>query len=83
MNFMDIMTIKNYNKFGGSMYFAFISLSLFLILAFFSSNLSNVIANLDSNSTLTNSNSTENNINGTIASFPGSVDSDRRHMPVV
>ena len=90
MNFMDIMTIKNYKKFGGSVYFAFFSLSLFLILAFFSSNLSNVIANLvsnatltNSNSTLTNSNSTENNLNGTIASFPGSVDSDRRHMPVI
>ena len=82
MNFMNIMTIKN-NKFGGSIYFAFFSLSLFLILAFFSSNLSNVIANLDSNSTWTNSNSTANNLNGTIASFPGSVDSDRRHMPVI
>src|SRR6188472_4321348 len=66
MNFMDIMTIKNYNKFGGSIYFAFFSLSLFLMLAFFSSNISNVIANLDSNSTLTNSNSTLTNSNSTL-----------------
>ncbi|VFJ13099.1 hypothetical protein [Candidatus Nitrosocosmicus franklandus] len=48
-------------------------------------------ANTISNSTNTISNSTNlaanmtsdpDNQNGTIASFPGSIDSDRRHMPV-
>ena len=92
---MDSMTIKNYNKFDGYTFFAVFSISL-LILALFTLTLSNVFANLDSNSTLltdsnstpnstllTDSNSTENNINGTISSFPGSLDSDRRHMPVL
>ena len=80
---MDSMTIKNYNKFDGYNFFAVFSISL-LILALFTLTLSNVFANLDSNSTLlTDSNSTENNINGTISSFPGSLDSDRRHMPVL
>ena len=83
MNCMDIMTIKNYNKLRGYSYFTLFSISLFLVLSLFSLTLSDVIANLDSNSTLTNSNSTENNLNGTITSFPGSVDSDRRHMPVI
>ena len=83
MNFMDSMTIKNYNKFDGYNFFAVFSISL-LILALFTLTLSNVFANLDPNSTLlTDSNSTENNINGTISSFPGSLDSDRRHMPVL
>ncbi|WP_196816609.1 hypothetical protein [Candidatus Nitrosocosmicus oleophilus] len=93
------MTIKNYNKFDGYNFFAVFSISL-LILALFTLTLSNVFANLDTNSTLltdsnstlltdsnstllTDSNSTENNINGTISSFPGSLDSDRRHMPVL
>ena len=88
---MDSMTIKNYNKFDGYNFFAVFSISL-LILALFTLTLSNVFANLDTNSTLltdsnstllTDSNSTENNINGTISSFPGSLDSDRRHMPVL
>ncbi len=88
---MDSMTIKNYNKFDGYNFFAVFSISL-LILALFTLTLSNVFANLDPNSTLltdsnstllTDSNSTENNINGTISSFPGSLDSDRRHMPVL
>ena len=80
---MDSMTIKNYNKFDGYNFFAVFSISL-LILALFTLTLSNVFANLDTNSTLlTDSNSTENNINGTISSFPGSIDSDRRHMPVL
>ena len=88
---MDSMTIKNYNKFDGYTFFAVFSISL-LILALFTLTLSNVFANLDPNSTLltdsnstllTDSNSTENNINGTISSFPGSLDSDRRHMPVL
>src|SRR6476469_3244643 len=97
MNCKDIMTIKNYNKLGGYSYLTLFSISLFLVLSLFSLTLSDVIANLDSNSTLTSSNSTltssnstltgsnstESNLNGTIASFPGSVDSDRRHMPVI
>ncbi|WP_148686193.1 hypothetical protein [Candidatus Nitrosocosmicus hydrocola] len=38
-----------------------------------------------SNSTIptTNSSAAIDNQNGTIASFPGSIDSDRRHMPVL
>jgi hypothetical protein len=37
-----------------------------------------------SNSTIpaSNSSSVVDNQNGTIASFPGSIDSDRRHMPL-
>ena len=108
---MDSMTIKYYNKFEKYNFFALFSISLLLILPLFSLTMSNVIANLDSNSTMTNSNSTmtnsnstmtnsnstmtnsnstmtnsnstENDQNGTITSFPGSIDSDRRHMPVL
>ncbi len=87
---MDSMTIKNYTKFDKYNFFALLSISFLLILSLFSLTMSNVIADLDSNSTLTNSNSTltnsnstENNLNGTITSFPGSLDSDRRHMPVL
>ena len=38
-----------------------------------------------SNSTIPTSNSSSpmENQNGTIASFPGSIDGDRRHMPVI
>ena len=77
------MTIKNYTKSNRSTTLALFSISLFLILSLFPLTLSNTYANLDSNSTLTNSNSTHNNQNGTITSFPGSIDSDRRHMPLL
>ena len=87
---MDNMTIKWYIKFNRFNTFVLFSISIFLVLSLFPITLSNINANLDSNSTLTNSNSTltnsnstENNQNGTITSFPGSVDSDRRHMPVL
>ena len=42
-------------------------------------------ANSTSNSTIPTSNSSSpmENQNGTIASFPGSIDGDRRHMPVI
>ena len=80
---MDNMTIKNHVKFNRFNTFVLFSISIFLVLSLFPITLSNINANLDSNSTLTNSNSTENNQNGTITSFPGSVDSDRRHMPVL
>ena len=83
MNCIDGMTIKNYTKFDKYNFFALFSISFLLILSLFSLTLSNVIANLDSNSTMTNSNSTEDNQNGTITSFPGFLDSDRRHMPVL
>ena len=66
MNCMDSMTIKNYNKFDGYNFFALFSISLFLILSLFSLTMSNVIANLGSNSTLTNSNSTLTNSNSTL-----------------
>ena len=91
------MTIKNYIKSNRSTTFILFSISLILILSLFPLTLSNTYASLDSNSTLTNSNSTltnsnstltnsnstHNNQNGTITSFPGSIDSDRRHMPLL
>ena len=96
---MDSMTIKNYNKFDGYNFFAVFSISLLILALFtltLSNVFANLDPNstlltdsnstllTDSNSTLlTDSNSTENNINGTISSFPGSLDSDRRHMPVL
>ena len=84
------MTIQDYTKPNRSTTFALFSISLFLILSVFPLTLSNTYASLDSNSTLTNSNSTltnsnstNNHQNGTITSFPGSIDSDRRHMPLL
>ena len=84
------MTIQDYTKSNRSTTFALFSISLFLILSLFPLTLSNTYASLDSNSTLTNSNSTltnsnstYNHQNGTITSFPGSIDSDRRHMPLL
>ncbi len=80
---MNIMTKKNYVKLNRFNNLALLSIGIFLVLSLFSQTLSNINANLDSNSTLTNSNSTLNNQNGTITSFPGSIDGDRRHMPVL
>ena len=77
------MTVKNYIKFSRSNTFVLFSISIFLILSLFPLTLSNTYASVDSNSTMTTSNSTDNNQNGTITSFPGSIDSDRRHMPLL
>ena len=77
------MTIQDYTKSNRSTTFSLFSISLFLILSLLPLTLSNTYASLDSNSTLTNSNSTNNHQNGTITSFPGSIDSDRRHMPLL
>ncbi|HYF99531.1 MAG TPA: hypothetical protein VD815_05530 [Candidatus Saccharimonadales bacterium] len=68
-----------------------LAINILLFSLIFVSTFVGVNATLESNSTIPASNSTIpasnstssiDNQNGTIASFPGSIDSDRRHMPV-
>lgn len=68
-----------------------LSIGMFMLSLLAVSTFDEPYANPISNSTNPISNSTDltanmtsdlDNQNGTIASFPGSVDSDRRHMPV-
>jgi hypothetical protein len=68
-----------------------LSINIIIFSLIIVSTFAGVYANPASNSTIPASNSTipasnsssvVDNQNGTIASFPGSIDSDRRHMPL-
>jgi hypothetical protein len=68
-----------------------LSINIIIFSLIIVSTFAGVYANPASNSTIpasnttipaSNSSSVVDNQNGTIASFPGSIDSDRRHMPL-
>jgi hypothetical protein len=76
----------------GSDGLALLSINIIIFLLIMVTTYTGVYANPTSNSTIPTSNSTIptsnsssilENQNGTIASFPGSIDSDRRHLPVL
>jgi hypothetical protein len=69
-----------------------LSINIMIFSLIIISTFTGAYANSTSNSTIPTSNSTiptsnssspMENQNGTIASFPGSIDGDRRHMPVI
>ncbi len=64
---MDIMKKKDYIKLNIFNNLTLLSIGIFLVISLFSQSLSNINANLDSNSTLANSNSTLANSNSTLA----------------
>ncbi|HKR73821.1 MAG TPA: hypothetical protein VJR94_06880 [Candidatus Nitrosocosmicus sp.] len=64
------------------MIFSLIIISTFTV-AYANSTSNSTIPTSNSTIPTSNSSSPMENQNGTIASFPGSIDGDRRHMPVI